>query len=294
MPWSSAAAATSEEMPSGTRHEPVARARDLLGVAAGNADPRDPLAGVVDPAGALDADDRRRRGAVAAALALVHVAVVDADRLDVDQHLAVTRLGRRPLVQLENLGATVSLEHDRAHAGGGTLPQDDFGPLRSVGQRRRQFRRVHQAAPQAGHRPHTTSWAWSGTNPVAPARASTSSGAAVPSRSAIAPHRRHTVWACGSTRESNTTAPLPGAYAADQPERPRAARASSRPWAARCRAARRRRGPAPARRSCAGIASTQRAVDHDPLRRDPQMPVAELADQVAGRCPRLPDHVVTS
>ncbi len=95
MPWSNAAAATSEETPSGHRDEPVARRGDLLGVAAGHVRPGHPLAGVVDPAGALDADDRRRRGAVAAALALVHVAVVDADRLDVDEHLALAR-GRAP------------------------------------------------------------------------------------------------------------------------------------------------------------------------------------------------------
>ena len=49
------------------------------------------------------------------------------------------------------------------------------------------------AAAQAGHRPHTTSWAWSGTNPVAAARASASSGAATPvevgHRAALPAHR---------------------------------------------------------------------------------------------------------
>ena len=58
----------------------------------------------------------------------------------------------------------------------------------------------------------------------------------------------------------------------------RAARASSTRWAARCRAVRRRPARAPGRRSCAATAA-QRAVDHDPLRGDPEAAFAELADQ---------------
>ena len=91
MPWRIAAAASSAETSSGTGHELVARRDDLLGVAAVDVRPGDALARAGDHAGALHADDRRRRRAVTAAVALVHVAVVDADRVDVDEHLAVAR-----------------------------------------------------------------------------------------------------------------------------------------------------------------------------------------------------------
>ena len=59
----------------------------------------------------------RRLGLVgAAALALVDVAVVDADRLDVDEQLSRAGLGRRDVLELEHLGPTVPGHDDRAHA----------------------------------------------------------------------------------------------------------------------------------------------------------------------------------
>ena len=53
---------------------------------------------------------------MAGALALVDVAVVDADRLDVDQHLPRPGLRVGDLTKLEDLGPAAALEHDRPHA----------------------------------------------------------------------------------------------------------------------------------------------------------------------------------
>src|SRR5207245_1908416 len=75
----------------GNGHELVARGRELLGVAAGDVDPGDALPVRGDRPRTLDADDCRRRRAVAPSDSLVDVTEVDADGLDVDEHLAVAR-----------------------------------------------------------------------------------------------------------------------------------------------------------------------------------------------------------
>jgi len=97
------------------RNEVVAIRGHALGVAVGNVHPGHAFIGPDDLARAFDADDRRRLLAVVAALALIHVSEVDADRLDVDHDLAGARGGIRHLFVLEHLGPPVPLENYCAH-----------------------------------------------------------------------------------------------------------------------------------------------------------------------------------
>jgi hypothetical protein len=111
----------------GQRHRGVVGDEHLLGVGAGRVAPRDAVAGREaldalahrgDRPGPLDAGAVRRLGRVRpAALALVDVAVVDADRLDVDQQLPCSGRRRRSVLELEHLRPAVAADDDRAHAG---------------------------------------------------------------------------------------------------------------------------------------------------------------------------------
>lgn len=101
----------------GNGHELVPIGGDTLRVAAGDVHPSDPLARRRDGAGSLDADDRRWLGAIAAAFALVDVPEVDANRLHVDDRLALRRGGLGDVAELEHLGAAVACEHDGLHGG---------------------------------------------------------------------------------------------------------------------------------------------------------------------------------
>jgi hypothetical protein len=80
---------------------------------------RDPLARARDRPGALRAEDRRRRGAVPVALALVDVAEVHADGLDVDEQLPLARRRIGDVLGLEDLGPAVAFEDHRAHGRAG-------------------------------------------------------------------------------------------------------------------------------------------------------------------------------
>jgi hypothetical protein len=86
---------------------------NLLRVAALCARPGDHL--VTGASRAFDTGDERRLSAVAS-FPLVHVSVVDADRLDVDEQLIRTGLGRRHILQLEYLRAAAARDDDGAHA----------------------------------------------------------------------------------------------------------------------------------------------------------------------------------
>ena len=99
---------------------------NLLRIAPGGRDPRHPIS-VTEPLDAishrrddpraLDSGDHRRLAPVGArALSLVHVSVVDADRFDVHQQLAIPGLRRRLVAGFEHLGPPVPGDHDRAHA----------------------------------------------------------------------------------------------------------------------------------------------------------------------------------
>jgi hypothetical protein len=67
-----------------------------------------------DGSGALVAGDEGSRHRIPA-FALVDVDVVHAGCGDVDEHLAAPGWRRGPLLQLEDVGTTRALDHDRLH-----------------------------------------------------------------------------------------------------------------------------------------------------------------------------------
>ena len=98
----------------GHGHELSGSGCDAPGIAAGDVRPGDARSRVCDPAGAFDPDDRGRLGAIVS-VALVDVAKVDPDGLDIDQHFPVVRRRIGHVPRLEHLGTTVTLENDGSH-----------------------------------------------------------------------------------------------------------------------------------------------------------------------------------
>ena len=141
MPCRIEAAACSALTPSGTATASFERHRDPLGIRARRRRPGDAIAlGELARRAhhgprALRADDQRQRRPPvhrAAALALVDVAEVDADRLDADDEVA---LGLGDVREVHDLRAALAGDLDRAH--GSILAMDEFVRAATSGRRAR-------------------------------------------------------------------------------------------------------------------------------------------------------------